>query len=339
MFARVTVATVLFQFIGFPVLAQPSRFEFESKHMGTTFRIVMYAPDKATAEEAAKASFARVTELDQIMSDYNPKSELMRLCATNDKKPGEPIPVSPDLFKVLDESKKIAAVASGSFDVTVGPLVSLWRTSRRTQQLPDTEELARAKRLVGVDLMTLEPEKQTVSLKKPGMRLDLGGIAKGYAADTVHAVLVKRKITNALVAASGDITVSDPPPGSDTWNIDIAPLAKGEPTRRLKLRNASVSTSGDLFQFVEINGVRYSHVLDPRTGLGLTGRRSATVIAPRGVEADALTKVASMVNPPDRAIELLQKRRGTDVFIAIKETEDAPVKTYQSPGFKAHLDQ
>lgn len=328
--------------IGFPssVRAMPpelTRHEFESKHMGTTFRIVLYAPDKPTAEAASKAAFARVAELDGIMSDYNADSELMRLCKANDAAPGRPIAVSRDLFEVLEKGQAVAKASDGAFDMTVGPLVKLWRLSRRTQRLPDAKELADAKALVGYEKVALDAKARTVTLKVPGMRLDLGGIAKGYAADEALVLLKdKFRLTRALVAAYGDITCGDAPPDADGWIVDIAPLSKSQKPRTLKLVNQAVSTSGDLEQFVEIGGIRYSHVLDPKTGLGLTGRRSATVIAKKGIQADSLTKAASVL-PPDKALALIDATDGAATFIVVKATDAAPEHVTASKRFAQFL--
>jgi thiamine biosynthesis lipoprotein len=314
----------------------PERYEFESKHMGTTFRVVLYSPDHPTAVKAARAVFARVDELERVMSDYDAQSELMRLCRANDAAPGKPIPVSKELFQVLRKAQEVSRKSDGAFDVTVGPLVRLWRLARRTQQLPDPKDLAEAMKKVGNEKMSLDPEKRTVTLQVPGMRLDLGGIGKGYAADEGLEVLRKIGITRALVAASGDIAVGDPPPDADAWTVEIAPLGQGMPARRVKLANAAVSTSGDLFQFVEIGGVRYSHVLDPRTGLGLTGRRSVTVIARRCIESDSLSKAASVL-PPEKALALIDSIDGAAVYIAVKESDDAEVRVTASKRFADYL--
>lgn len=309
-----------------------SRYEFESPHMGTTFRVVLYAADKPTAEKAAKAAFARVAELDRVLSDYNPNSELMKLCKANDAAPGKPVKVSDHLFEVLCKAEVISTLSDGAFDVTVGPVVKLWRLARRTQELPERTELADALAKVGYLKMKLDPEGKTVALAVAGMRLDLGGIGKGYAADHALHVLRNNGISHALVAASGDIVVGEPPPGKDRWIVDIAPLGKGMPARRLKLAHAAVSTSGDLFQFVEIGGVRYSHVLDPKTGLGLTGRRSVTVVAPYGWLADSLTKAASVL-PPEKALPLMERMKAA-TYIAVKANDDAEMKVTESKGFK-----
>jgi len=309
------------------------RHEFEARHMGTTFRVVLYAPDRPAAETAAKAAFVRVGELDRVMSDYDAKSELMRLCRSES---GKPVQVSEDLFEVLRAAQEVSRKTDGAFDVTVGPLVRLWRDARRTQQLPDPKELAAAKSKVGYKGVVLDQEKRTVTLTVPGMRLDLGGIGKGYAADEALKVLGKRGITRALVAASGDIAVGDPPPGADAWVVEVAPLGKGMPARRVKLANAAVSTSGDLEQYVEIKGVRYSHVLDPKTGLGLVGRRSVTVIARRGVQSDSLSTAASIL-PPAKALTLIDSIDGAAVYIAVKESDDAEARITASKRFRHYL--
>jgi thiamine biosynthesis lipoprotein len=300
--------------------------------MGTEWRIALYAPDKPTAEKASKAAFARVAELDLVMSDYNPKSELMRFCYANDAKPGLAQKVSGDLFDVLEKSQRIAAASDGAFDITVGPVVKLWRVARKTKQLPDAKELAAARELVGYKMLTLDVKGKTATFAKAGMRLDLGGIGKGYAADEALKVLKLQGIASALVAASGDITVGEAPPEKPGWVVEIAPLQKGDKPRRLTLVNASVSTSGDLFQFVEIEGVRYSHVLNPKTGLGLTGRRSATVIAQQGWLADSLTKTASVL-PPDEAMKLIGKYEKAAMFVAVKESDTSKEVVTQSKNF------
>ncbi|MCS6865254.1 MAG: FAD:protein FMN transferase [Gemmataceae bacterium] len=304
-----------------------TRFEFEAKHMGTTFRIVLYASDRTTAKKAADAAFARVAELDGIMSDYKKDSELMRLCKKFEQTVADPVKVSRDLFYVLQKAEELSQKSDGAFDVTVGPVVQLWRLARRTQELPDPKELAAARAKVGYQKVKLDPTQQTVQLLTPGMQLDLGGIAKGYAADEALKLLRDQYgITQALVAASGDITCGDPPPGQDGWIVDIAPIAKNQKPRRLQLANAAVSTSGDLEQFVEIRGVRYSHVLDPKTGLGLTGRRSVTVIAPQGITADSMTKAVSVL-PVETALKLVEDTPGAACYIVVLDPQEKPIIT------------
>jgi FAD:protein FMN transferase len=304
---------------------EPKRFEYEEPHMGTKFRIVLYAPDKVSADKAAKAAFARVAALNQIMSDYISDSELMKLCKKSEKEPAGPVKLSDELFFVLSKAQEVSAISEGTFDVTVGPIVRLWRQARKDRELPDADVLKAAMKRVGYKNLELDPKAKTASLKVPGMLLDLGGIAKGYAADEGLKVIETFGITSALVAASGDIAVSKAPPGRAGWVIDIAPLPSAKDTRQVLLVNAAVSTSGDAEQFVEIAGVRYSHIVDPRTGVGLTGRRSVTVIARHGIQADSLTKMASIL-PAEKAIEKIEAIDGAATLIVVKTEKGEQAK-------------
>jgi thiamine biosynthesis lipoprotein len=309
------------------------RHVFTELHMGTRFQITLYAPDEATAARAAKAAFARIAALDGIMSDYRPTSELMQLCQ---KAGGPPVAVSEELFFVLAKAQEVSRRSDGAFDVTVGPVVRLWRKARKTHELPDPQELARARALVGYDKMKLDPKARTVQLLQPGMQLDLGGIAKGYAADEALAVLHKHGITRALVAAGGDIAASGPPPDAAGWTVGIAPLENpaGKPSHLLLVHDAAVSTSGDAAQHVEIGGKRYSHIVDPRTGIGLVGRRSVTVVARRGIDADSLTKVVSVLGP-ERGLPIIEATEGTAALV-VQRTERG-TETVASKGFAKWL--
>jgi thiamine biosynthesis lipoprotein len=310
------------------------RCTFDSRHMGTLFRIIVYTTDEALAQRAAAAAFQRIAQLDDIMSDYKQSSELMRLCrafATDCS--GPPVRVSDDLFTVLAAADRLSRRSGGAFDVTVGPLSVLWRHARRTQQLPDRQELAEALARVGYDKVRLDPLRQTVHLSVPGMRLDLGGIAKGYAADEALRLLREQfGLPHALVAAWGDIACGEPPPGETAWRVQIAPITASQKPRWLRLARAAVSTSGDLEQFVVINGVRYSHIVDPRTGLGLSGRRSVTVIAPRGIDADSLTKAVSIL-PPAQAMQLIADTPAAAAYLAWIDETTGQLRELRSPRF------
>jgi thiamine biosynthesis lipoprotein len=274
----------------------PARFEFAETHMGSEFKLVLYSADEASARSASRLAFARIASLDAALSDYQPESELMRLC---DKAGGPPVPVSQDLFDILERSLLMYERSGGAFDVTIGPVVRLWRRARRERKLPDPELLAKARALVGSDKVRLDAGARAVRLLKPGMKLDLGAIAKGYASEEALKVLKAQGISRALVAGSGDIVVGDPPPGADGWTIGIAPLDAPEasPSRFLRLKNAAVSTSGDASRFVEIDGRRYSHVIDPKTALGMLEHASVTVVAPDGATADALDTTVYILGP------------------------------------------
>ncbi len=300
--------------------AEPSlsRYHFTEPHMGTRFQIIVYAPDEGTAHKAAKDAFARIASLNAIMSDYDKTSELMRLCA---QAGGPPVPVSAELFFVLSRAQEVSRQSGGAFDVTVGPVVKLWRRSRKLKKLPDPEKLAAARALVGWQNVRLDAEKRTVQLLKPGMQLDLGGIAKGYAADEALVVLKKHGLDRALVAAGGDIAVSGPPPDAAGWKIAIARLPGEKDAGRLLLHDAAVSTSGDAEQFVEIGGKRYSHIVDPRTGIGLLGRMSVTVVARKGIESDSLTKVAAVLGP-EKGMPIIESTKGASARMVRKKGDE-----------------
>jgi thiamine biosynthesis lipoprotein len=301
--------------------------------MGTQCKIILYAPDQSAAVRAAKAAFTRIAKLDDTMTDYRSTSELMRLCM---KAGGKPVRVSDELFFVLSRAQEVSRLSDGAFDVTVGPVVRLWRRARKAQRLPDQEELSKAKELVGYQNVLLDGRDQTVQLKKPGMRLDLGGIAKGYAADEALGVLKRLGITRALVAAGGDIAVSGPPPDGAGWIIAIAALDPEAklPNSNLMLHDAAVSTSGDAEQYVEIDGKRYSHIVDPRTGIGLIGRQSVTVVAPHGILADSLAKVVSVLGP-EHGIVIIDSMPGVATFLVRKT--DGGQETFQSKEFARSL--
>ncbi len=310
------------------------RFQFARTEMAVPVKIVLYAPDAATATKAADAAFARMRHLNSILSDYDPQSELRRL-GTN-AAGGRAVPVSRDLWRVLSHAQTLAKRADGAFDVTVGPIVRLWRRARRRGMLPSPQRLESARALVGYRLIRLDAEHQTVELLKDGMRLDLGGIAKGYAADETLRVLKKFGVDRALIDAGGDIVLGDPPPGVPGWRIGIADapqkMADKEGNRRvLLLANCAVATSGDTWQFVEIAGRRYSHIVDPRTGVGLTDHGSVTVVARRGVTADGLASAVSVLGP-DGGLKLIEATPHAAALVV--RAPHGKIETYESSRWK-----
>jgi len=302
------------------------RFQFTQMEMAVPIKIVLYSEDASTASRAAEAAFARIHQLNAVLSDYDPESELRRLCRSTGS--GGYIAVSEDLWQVLNYAQAVAERSDGAFDVTIGPVVRLWRRARRNGQLPTPEQLASARALVGRDLLKVDSEQRSAALLKHEMRLDLGGIAKGYAIDKALEVLEKFGIKRALVDAGGDIVLGDPPPDRPGWQIGIARLeVDGPPTRVLTLSNTAIATSGDSWQFVEIDGRRYSHIVDPRTGLGLTDHSSVTIIARDGMVADALASAVSVLGP-EQGMKLIG--RTTECAALIVRSPHGQIETYQS---------
>jgi thiamine biosynthesis lipoprotein len=264
--------------------------EFTQVHMGMPVRLRFYAPaDRAAA--AARAALDRIAALDAILSDYRDDSELRRLGA----RAGVWVVVSPELFAVLSRALEISRATGGAFDPTVGPLVVLWREARANRRLPDRPALEAARARVGWTHVQVDRSRRAVRLDRGDMRLDLGGIAKGYILQQAVAALARAGVTRALVEAGGDIAVGDAPPDRDGWRIDVPGAEAAFASRAARLTNASLATSGPTAQFVEIDGVRYSHVIDPRTGLGLTTHVTARVIAADGATADALATALTIV--------------------------------------------
>ena len=277
------------------------RVEFSEVHMGLPVRIVLYAEDDERAAEAARAAFARIAALDGIMSDYRTDSELHVVEAHA----GDWVGVSPELYAVLARSIEIARASGGAFDPTVGPLVALWRDARRSLARPDAAALERARAHVGWQHVSLDAQRRAIRLARRGMRLDLGGIAKGYILQEAVRVLEQRGVTRVLVESGGDVVAGEAPPERGGWSIDVpATVDRSFRERAMSLRRAAIATSGPTAQFVEIDGIRYSHVVDPRTGFGLTNRVIARVIAPDAATADALATALTVVGQQS-ASELL----------------------------------
>lgn len=307
-------------------IAAEERFVFEKAEMGVPFRITLYAPDEKTARRATDAAFERVEVLNSILSDYDPDSELSRLSQTS----GRAVPVSGDLWQVLALSQGIAERTDGAFDVTIGPLVNVWRRARRKHELPLPGLIAEMRARVGFRKLRLDPANHTAELLSPEMRLDLGGIAKGYAVDEALRVLKRHGIGRALVAASGDIGASGPPPDQPGWRIEVAALdAEGAPPAQLVwLSHSAVSTSGDTFQRVEIDGVRYSHIVDPKTGLGMTDHSLVTVLGPDCTTTDSWETTVTILGP-ERGLKVIAEVPDTAVHIVRKP--GAQIEVYDSP--------
>lgn len=310
------------------------RYESTQIRMGVPITLTVYAPREEAANTAISAAFARIRELNAILSDYDSDSELMRLCAASG--PGKPIAVGPELLHVLERAEKLSQQTDGAFDVTVGPVVQLWRKARRAKALPDPQELAKAVALVDYRSVRIDREKKTVELMKPGTRIDLGGIAKGYAAEEAVKILRQHGLSRVIVAAAGDVVAGDPPPGKDGWRVGIGSLDNPDapPQRHILLANAAVSTSGDAFQHVEIAGRRYSHIVDPKTGLGLTRRCSVTVVAPDGMTSDSVASAVCVLGP-EKGLRFVESIQSCEALFV--EAAEGPPHETETPGFRRRL--
>ncbi len=305
-------------------------------HMGCLWTLTLPDTPPALAGPAAAAVFAEITRLNTIFSDYEPTSELNRLCAHA----GSPTPVlvSKELFDILDRSLKMSVLTGGLFDITLAPCVRLWRRSRRRSELPGLETLTNARALTGFQHLLLDPANRTARLAKSGMQLDLGGIAKGWTQDACLALLHQRfEITCVLLDAAGEIAAGSPPAGRESWQIGLLPSGTEAPVR-IPLKNANVATSGDHYQYVEIAGIRYSHIIDPRTGLGSTVSRQASLIAPTGAQADPLTKLLCLMDPAESLPLLAKTWPGLQARITT-QLPGQPREVRKTPGFPELLEK
>ena len=284
------VASCCFTFASEPTLnarendeAGLTRYEFNAEKMGVPVRILAYASNETQVNSAVEKVWKRFDELNAILSDYDPESEVIRACRDFGGT-GNYAAVSVDLRRALEESRKYCVLTDGAFDPTVSPIVKLWRRSRIFHERPPQGVLASAKTKIGLNVWDLSES----GLKtENGVRLDFGGIAKGIALDESLEIMRKFGITSVLIDASGDLRIGDPPPGQDGWIVGVASLLD-KPAFYCALSNVGIASSGDANRYVVIDGVRYSHIIDPRTCEPLTQRCVSAVMAPDATSADAL---------------------------------------------------
>ena len=296
--------------------------------MGSPLNLVFVDTDSIHASQIAKTAFELVDSLVHIYSDYDSSSELSRLSAQAGK---GAVPVSKGLLEILLKSKEAYNQSQHSFDITMGPLSLLWRNARKTKRFPDSATVAATKTLVGFDQLVIDQKNQTVSLAKEGMRLDLGGIAKGFVAEKIVQRLKTMGIVSSLVDAGGDIAMGEAPLEAKGWVVGVnAPEEADELLdKKLLLKNISVATSGDVYQYFLHQGKKYAHITNPKTGYGVTFQRNVTVIATDGASADWLATACSIL-PIRTALATAEKQKA---FVLITILENNQVKAFKSKGF------
>jgi len=330
-----TAITFLFIPICVTAFSQYKKYNFQQAKMGSPFNIVIYSIDSIKAEKAAVATFKMIDTLNEIYSDYLPESELNMLCRKSGT--GAWVKVSATLFSILQKACYAGASSFGSFDITMSPVIRLWRTARREKKLPDEDSVFAAKQRTGYQFIQFDKVQKRVRLQKPDMQLDLGGIAKGETAQKAYIRLCHLGFPFSLIDAGGDIVAGDVPAGLNGWRVAInLPETEDLMNQRLLLRKKAVTTSGDIYQYLDINGVRYSHIINPVTGQAITNLRNVTVISDNGTNADWLTKACSIL-PIKKALQLIKKFQSTEVQIAVLEN-DKP-RFFRSPGFTSYFEK
>lgn len=255
--------------------------------MGNRFEFSLVAKNQTFAEECFEAAVTEVKRLEVLLTTF---SETSQTAQVNAMAGIAPVKVDQEVFDLIARANRISELTQGAFDISYGSIDKrFWNFDTTMQALPSPAEAKAAVRLVNFRNITLDAENTTVFLKEKGMRIGFGGIGKGFAAEKAKAVLQAKGITSGIVNASGDLAVWGNQPNGEPWNIGIAdPNLSNQPFSKLKLTNAAIATSGDYEKFVMIGGKRYSHTINPRTGLPATGVKSVTVICPNAEFADAL---------------------------------------------------
>jgi len=303
--------------------------------MGTLFTITVYAPNPSTATNALDAAFKRIEELNMVFSDYEDASEVTLLRKNAFEKT---MPVSEDMATLLEKSRELYRQTDGAFDPTLGLMIQHWRRARRQRTLPTEETLADVRKSIGFDRIAFDPNEKTLRILSPGLMFDFGGIAKGYAADEAMRTLREHGISRALIAASGDILAGSPPPGRAHWTVGVqsADVSGDAYTTILRLANRAVSTSGDASQYALIKGEKYSHIVDPKTGIGLTERIGVTILAPDATSSDSLATAVSIFGR-EKGLNLVESIDGTACLI-VKEGKTGFERTRSSGFPKINVD-
>ena len=332
----VKISFVLLLLVPFCAFSQSSKFTFQRPKMGSPFIITVFTDDSLTLLPIIEKAYSRVDTLNQIFSDYLDSSEINTVC----QKVHIWQPISKDLFHLLKISADAYKMTNGCFDITVGQVVKVWRKARKAKQMPNDAELQGALRKTGFKKIEIDDKSSQIRFNTEGVLLDFGGIVKGFAAQEVVDILTKNGFPYCLVDAGGDLVARQKPrfgqAKSEGWKIGIS-LPNSDKKlmiQLLSIENQSVATSGDTYQFFEHNGKRYSHIVNPKTGLGVTHQRNVTVIAPDGTTADWLATACSIL-PIRKALRLIKKYPHTALLIL--ENKKGKIKSVQSPQFAKYF--
>ncbi|WP_447970623.1 FAD:protein FMN transferase [Nitrospira sp. M1] len=272
--------------------------------MGTLVFVTGVAPDDATARQAVDAGLKEIRRLEELLSTWIPESELSRVNAAAGH---HAVEVSAETMDLLDHSLEMDRLTGGSFNIALGPAVAAWNVSEKGR-VPTQQELDAVLPLIDLTQLQLNQQSRTVSLARPGMQVDVGGIGKGFAADLVVEVMKSAGATAGVVAISGDIkTFGRMPDGQPfVFGIQHPRKEQGYVLATIVLENEAVSTAGDYQRYFEQNGVRYHHILDPKTLYPARSSQSVTVVASQGVMADGLD-TGIFVMGPQKGMALLER--------------------------------
>ena len=274
--------------------AQTRKFSYSEMKMGSAFNLIIVSADSNKANHLARKSYELVDSLNHIFSNYDSSSELSKINASAGLLPYK---MSTAMLDLVQKSQYAYIQSKGAYDISIGPLSSLWRNARKAKLFPEASTVLATKKLVGLNQVKINKRLGTIFLPNTNMQLDFGGIAKGYIAQWVINFLKANGIQQALVDAGGDIVMSGPPLNQQGWliGVNLPETTDQLLNKKLQLSNCSVATSGDVYQFIEYKGVKYSHIINPLTGYGVTNLRNVTIIAKTGATADWLATACSIL--------------------------------------------
>lgn len=257
------------------------------KLMGNRFEISVVSDDESRASSSIDLAVAEISRIEKLLTTFSDDSQTNQINAAAGTKP---VKVDQEVFQLIQRSLKISALTQGAFDITYGSIdKSLWNFDVNMKSLPDAETARKAVRLINYKNVIMDPEHLTVMLKEKGMRIGFGGIGKGYAADRAKAILQQNGVNSGIVNAAGDLTTWGTQPNGKPWTIGIAdPDKQLTPFSTLNISDTAIATSGNYEKYALINGKKYSHTIDPKTGLPVSGIKSVSIICPSAEFADAM---------------------------------------------------
>ncbi|MGN6295270.1 MAG: FAD:protein FMN transferase [Ginsengibacter sp.] len=268
-------------------MAEPQAYKRVMKLMGNQFELTVVAHTPEWANHMIDEGVREIQRIEKLLTTFSDDSETNYI---NRNAGIRPVTVSAETFAIIERSIKISSVTQGAFDITYGSIdKSLWNFNEKMTALPSAKKAKKMVRLINYKNIELDHENKTVFLKEKGMRIGFGGIGKGYAAEMAKEVMKKNGVTSGIVNASGDLTTWGNQPGGKPWTVGIVhPDFKGHPFSYMNISDMAVATSGNYEKFVMINGKKYSHTIDPHTGLPVSGIKSVTVISPNAEICDAM---------------------------------------------------
>lgn len=308
------------------VIGQPRVFHLATERMGSSFVFTIESSDSLTAVAALGAADQEVARIEALISSWQPDSETS---AINRQAGIKPVTVSQELVQLISRAIKVAELTGGSFDPSYAGLDRIWKFDSTMTDLPDSTEILNSVKRIDYRKIILDEENATVFLPDSGMKIGFGAIGKGYAADQAKQILINRGIKSGVVNAGGDLICWGAREQGQPWQVSIAdPIHPNRILATLPIRDLAIVTSGNYERFVYLDGERYSHILDPRTGWPVKGIRSVTVISPIAEFSDALA-TALFVMGEAQALNLVNQLNGVECLII---TEDNRMMT--SDGLK-----